>query len=415
MEIITTLEALDQKLRALDDAAAVSDSELRRAFATFRMELPTIIAADPDSADYASAQFALYEKIAGRGYTTDNEKTQFDPGLMAAKPFPYLNNNWEVTGDQLIAIGWIFKCLKLPSGASILEFGPGWGNTTIALARNGYEVTAIEIEENFVNLIREQAQRVPVKVDIRQGDFLDAAKLGRKFDGVLFFECFHHCGRHNDLLDLMDELVAHGGKVAFAAEPITDDFPLPWGLRLDGQSLWAVRRNGWLELGFTESYFIRSLMRRGWLVTKHVLAWCPLAVIYIAKRTVSGRYPLATFHMAADEDRSWAAPESDPHLEWRYAGSESRITIGASTPITSIEVELANTAPFPLSVVLRHGNNTARLIAPAESDLTVRLTADSNANVLEIASQTWNPDEVRRSSDNRVIGIGVKAIIVSKM
>jgi hypothetical protein len=35
-----------------------------------------------------------------------------------------------------------------------------------------------------------------------------------------------------------------------AAEPITDDFGEPWGLRLDGMSAWSIRKHGWLELGF---------------------------------------------------------------------------------------------------------------------------------------------------------------------
>jgi 2-polyprenyl-3-methyl-5-hydroxy-6-metoxy-1,4-benzoquinol methylase len=413
METITTLAALDRKLAELDAAAAISDAELRRAFDTFKMEPAIAWISDPDSADYVAAQFALYEKISGRHYTTDNEKTPFDPVTMAAKPFPYLNNNWEVTGDQLIAIGWIFKSLRLPSGASVLEFGPGWGNTTIAMARNGYRVTAIEIEPNFVELIREQARRVPVDLEVIRGDFMDAATLGRTFDCVLFFECFHHCGRHNDLLDLMDKLVAPGGQIAFAAEPITDEFAAPWGLRLDGQSLWAIRKHGWLELGFTESYFIRSLMRRGWLVAKHVLPWCPLAVVYTARRAEGGRYPLSTFRTAPDEDRTWGAPETDLSLQWRYAGAASRLTIKAGAGVSVIEADMANTAPFPLSVTLRHGQNEARVTVPPHSEVTGRVTADHSAHVLEIASDTWNPADALGSVDNRVIGVGVRAITAS--
>lgn len=413
MEVIRTLEALDRKLVELDSAAAISDAELRRAFNTFKMEPPQVPTSNPDSREYQDAQFALYETISGKKYNTDNEKTLFDPASMAAKPFPYLNENWEVTGDQLIAIGWIFKCLQLPPNASVLEFGPGWGNTTIALARNGYQVTAVEIEPNFVNLIREQAQRIPVNIDIIQGDFMDSAKLNRKFDCILFFECFHHCARHNDLLDLMDNLVSYGGQIAFASEPITDEFIVPWGLRLDGQSLWAIRKNGWLELGFTESYFIRSLMRRGWLVNKHVLSGCPLAVVYVARRAEEGRYPMATFYMAAEESVTWAAAETEPSLQWRYASSASRLTVKSGPTVSSIAIEMANTAPFSLSVILKHGRNETRLELPADSEQTGCVATDPCAQILEITSQTWNPAHVRGSSDNRVIGVGVRAITVS--
>ena len=47
-----------------------------------------------------------------------------------------------------------------------------------------------------------------------------------------------------------------GGKVLFAAEPIDETLPMPWGLRLDGGSVWSTRCFGWLELGFTETYLI---------------------------------------------------------------------------------------------------------------------------------------------------------------
>lgn len=46
-----------------------------------------------------------------------------------------------------MAIGFIIKNLQLPPNARILEFGPGWGNLTIALAKMGFQVTAIDIEK----------------------------------------------------------------------------------------------------------------------------------------------------------------------------------------------------------------------------------------------------------------------------
>jgi hypothetical protein len=78
---------------------------------------------------------------------------------------------------------------------------------------------------------------------------------------VLFFESFHHCADHNLLLEKIERVLKPGGKIVFGAEPITKDFPLPWGLRMDGQSLWAIRKNGWLELGFNRNYFTKAINR----------------------------------------------------------------------------------------------------------------------------------------------------------
>ena len=65
------------------------------------------------------------------------------------------------------------------------------------------------------------------------------------------------------LLRALRQAVMPEGRIFFGGEPITADFPMPWGLRLDGNSLWAIRKNGWLELGFREDYFARALAETG--------------------------------------------------------------------------------------------------------------------------------------------------------
>ena len=59
----------------------------------------------------------------------------------------------------------------------------------------------------------------------------------------------------------------------FAGEPILETpsqpWAGPWGVRIDGVSLRAIREYQCCELGFTTSYFVRMLMRNGFLVTFH--------------------------------------------------------------------------------------------------------------------------------------------------
>jgi SAM-dependent methyltransferase len=148
----------------------------------------------------------------------------------------------------------------------------------------GYNVTAVDIEKNFIELIKERARRKQLTLEAIQGDFSLIHQFEQKFDAVLFFECFHHCSDHQSLIAGLDRVVAPGGKVLFAAEPITDDFPIPWGLRLDGESLWAIRKNGWLELGFKETYFRDLLVRHGWEINKSVCPETPWGVILTATR-----------------------------------------------------------------------------------------------------------------------------------
>jgi len=282
--VVRTLDQLDVIMRELDAAAAISDDELRRVFRTFRMESTVPSGIDPASEEYRTKQLELYRWLHGRPYSVKNEVSTFDVEQAVAKPFPYCTESAETVGHQLIAIGHLIKHLALKPYSRVLEFGPGWGNTTIALARMGHDVTAIEIESNFVNLIRERASRNGVKVTVIQGDFFDCQALDRQFDAVLFYECFHHCADHRALIPILNSIVAPGGAIMFAAEPISEEFPLQWGLRLDGESLWAIRRNGLMELGFKESYFRKLMADNGWMLRLELSAETPWGAVFIASR-----------------------------------------------------------------------------------------------------------------------------------
>lgn len=265
METLRTIEQLDEKIATC--IAAPSDAALRDLFKTFRMAPPTT-KADPFSADYAREQMDLYERISGRSYRLANEATELNVDELARRPFPYCTDSLQVVGDQLVAIGSLLRRMKVPLGGRILEFGPGHGNTTIALAQTGYRVTAVDIEARYCDLIKRRAARAGVSVNVVNSDFMWSEQVREPFDAVIFFECFHHCADHMRLLRALRTAVKPSGKIYFAGEPITNKFPVPWGVRLDGESLWAIRKHGWFELGFTETYFRKALATAGWKVTK---------------------------------------------------------------------------------------------------------------------------------------------------
>jgi SAM-dependent methyltransferase len=281
---ITTLEELDRELKMLDAAAAISDNEVRKGFETFAMKFPYKVVTDPNSDEYRAQQFKLYEWLHGRPYSNTHEVSEFDVDKAADVPFPFYTKSPNTVGNQLIAIGNLIRTMNLQPKAKILEFGPGWGNTTIWLAKMGYAVTAVDIEANFINLIRKRASRSHLKINAIEGDFSLIKKIEGKFDAILFFECFHHCSNHQDLVASFQRAISPGGKIIFGAEPIDDGFHLPWGLRLDGESLLAIRKFGWLELGFQERYFRSLLSKYGWVVEKHNCTETPWGVIFIATR-----------------------------------------------------------------------------------------------------------------------------------
>ena len=109
------------------------------------------------------------------------------------------------------------------------------------------------------------------------------------------------------------------GIAVFAAEPITDAFPLPWGVRMDGMSVWSIRRFKWLELGFQESYWRRIMQEHGWTIEKYVCTDTTIGTIFKARKTRSARAP------AQGEPPPAAAPAPNS-VRWIEAALRSRIS-----------------------------------------------------------------------------------------
>lgn len=273
---------IDQFLAKLD--TAINDDQLRQFFTEYAANYDTDLPSDPFGSEYRAKQFALYELLAGKTYSPANEVSSFDIDFHAVSPFPYCHGSSDTVGNQLMAIGFIIKAMKLPRGSRILEFGPGWGNTTLALAKMGYRVTAVDIENNFIELIRKRAAMEKLNIELVNGDFSYIESTEERFDCILFFECFHHAQDHLALMASFDQVLNRDGIVCFGAEPIVDDFPIPWGLRMDGESLWAIRKNGWLELGFNKSYFKQALARYGWAGMEYQGKDSPWSTALIARR-----------------------------------------------------------------------------------------------------------------------------------
>ncbi len=265
MQVIRTMAELTAKIAECNDALThKSDSAMRALFDTFVFDFSSQAPADPFSPEYARFQMSLHAAITGRDYTVQSERTLFLVDNYEHRPFPYYLQSPITAGYHYGAISLLLRSMNLRPGARVLEFGPGWGNTTLVLAMLGMCVTAVDVEPNYCEIIRRRAAAAKVEIDVVQADFFWVEKVDEPFDAVVFFECFHHCADHMRLLHGLCRAVKPEGRVYFASEPILPGYPIPWGIRTDGEALWAMRNFGWLELGFRESYFNAALARTGW-------------------------------------------------------------------------------------------------------------------------------------------------------
>jgi len=270
MHIVRTIAELDRKIAECDAAERISDDAMRAVFAGFSMEVPADLPVDPFSEEYRLQQLELYKYIAGDAYSPDKEVTRFDVDAALARPFPFTTSSTTTAGEYFMAIGFILKTMALPPGSRVLEFGAGWGFTSLWLAQLGHHVTVVDIEPCFCDLIARRAAREVVSIRVINDEFFWVEGKGshEQFDAVLFYECFHHCSDHMRLLHALRGVVGPGGRIFFGGEPIVADFPYPWGLRLDGCALWGIRKNGWMELGFRDDYFMQALAQAGWFARK---------------------------------------------------------------------------------------------------------------------------------------------------
>lgn len=280
------LDAEIDRLRALMDR---SFSQWMRARATFTYyEDVAALPPDPLSDAYRDAQLALYCEISGRPayepWTAEPVAIDVASGGDPS-PFPFSSGDGELIGGHLVAMGHIMQALwqsKPGTRHTLLEYGCGSGFTTMFLAASGFRVTAVDINADALAVVDMMSDSRKLGIRTHCGEFGDVPVEGERYDVIFFYEAFHHCLDFVPVLRRLREHLADDGIMMFAGEAIYTTFQKPWGLRVDGASLWEIRTRGWLELGFREDFFIGVLAQTGWSCDKLRFAGSP--DIYVARK-----------------------------------------------------------------------------------------------------------------------------------
>ena len=106
-----------------------------------------------------------------------------------------------------------------PVAFPILDIGAGTGRNTLALARRGHMVDAVEMSDKFADTIRTEAQRESLGVRVIQRDFSDTVEdLRRDYQLILLSEVvsdFRTTEQLRGVFELAARCLAPGGHLLF--------------------------------------------------------------------------------------------------------------------------------------------------------------------------------------------------------
>lgn len=116
-----------------------------------------------------------------------------------------LNSSRQGQLEFLTTMNYIQRFAK--SGAKILEIGAGTGKYSIALVQEGYDVTAVELVEHNLEVLKSNGKGLE-NLQAFQGDALDLSRFADEtFDVTLVFGPMYHLYEKQDVHRALDEAI----------------------------------------------------------------------------------------------------------------------------------------------------------------------------------------------------------------
>ncbi len=220
---------------------------------------------DPFGPQWLQQQLDLHREISGRAMDQRaNEQLAIDIERHVAAPNAY--DHWfpRLYSDHITRLLSVLRLAAPRRGNFLLDMGCGWGLSSEFMAQAGLAVVAMDINPQFVELVNRRAKRLDLPITAHVGEF-DHWGPSHPVDQVLFYECLHHALRPWEVLRRFATTLNKdpGCHILLAGEPIQAYWWPHWGLRLDGESLYVMRKHGWFESGFSLDFIRRCLALAG--------------------------------------------------------------------------------------------------------------------------------------------------------
>jgi SAM-dependent methyltransferase len=340
---------------------------------------------DPFCVEYVAQQHRLWRLIAGvdRDYDVGTDEKEADWGEVDAVRFPGHFKRRDplavvAASDHVLATGMMLKHCGLKPGDWALEYGAGFAQTALTLARLGVNVDTVDVSERFCGWVRNQAAFFGVPLTPFEGRFGDAPRPEQKYQVVWFYESFHHCLDFARVIRELPKLLAPGGRVILSGEPIVERenaaVPYPWGLRLHSEVTAVVRRQRWFELGFSEDFLFQLFANSGFVMQRIDCEPSLFGRMYVCEYRPA-RVPMARQWMPPDLAEDWG----EIHGDGRWSGGASAWPIEIRDAPQSIRIELENPSRFGRAVEVDAELGTVRVHMKPCSTRTIEITAGAGA------------------------------------
>jgi tetratricopeptide (TPR) repeat protein len=384
-------------------------------FSGRRLSLPSWFdfSMDPRKPAYREQQISLWMEISGISgdyrpshHELSGSLDHFDPirrpGFYAARDKGAVT----AASDQLIALGQILKHSGVGPGDWVLEYGAGFGQIALALARLGVSVDTVDIEPTFCAAVTTQSEFFSVSLTAFEGNFGLNPRGDYKYNLILFYESFHHCLDFLTLIPRLRSYPAPGGRIILAGEPIVsaDDkvVPYPWGIRLDAECVAIVRLRGWFELGFHEGFLVSQFIRSGFVWQAY-----PGQISHVANLHVFKRRPdiieLETYQLPEPDASGWHSPQPGG----RFTREVAYLPIDTSGDYAGVVLRLYNHHHRPIEVSVRCGTFAETKIYAGAGVVEIPATAIEGR--LCVTAETICP-ETYGHPDGRLLGIFVEKL-----
>ena len=407
--MIITKKSLNEFVAKTDTLGGPGSPASVSYWADFKYQ-PTVTvdtALPPDSAEYFQQMQSLYHEMSGRQMDQKaNEFTYFDVDALVNLESPYAFQDPNSRAAHYMRLATPLHTANLNQDSPVLDMGCGWGISSEFLAQLGFNVTAVDINPLFVDLVQRRAKRLGLKINAIESSFDEYQAASFSYDAVLFYECFHHAITPSNLLKNIYSFLKKQGKLILVGEPIQDSWWPSWGLRLDPMSVYCIAKFGWFESGWSESYLIKILSDNGFIPAFHNHPDPMIGKFVIAEKR--WRLGMEVLVDCIAHDQWWV---EDEWLISNRSGDVSTLVINKPQDAKTIIFNIWSFRPVNLDTVIKvDGVEKKVQLQSGENHVSVSCSSIGRLLTCTFVCVAWRPAAILGSDDNRSMGFHLKEI-----